>query len=239
MKNSKHISSRLAKKQQRKLAKQTAIIIFITLALIIGFLFLVLPNIVRVAFNVLDGDVITQATDDIPPQVPILDAPVEATYSGTIKITGYGEAESEIILVLNGNESDKQIISEQGTFELNAELTEGENSITTYSVDEAKNESLTSKKYSVVLDTENPTIEISEPENGSTITLRKNQITTIKGITEPNAKIFINGRLSYADSEGNFSGTYTLEEGENKVLVKAVDKAENESETELTLNFAY
>ncbi|NCN87464.1 MAG: hypothetical protein GW941_01060 [Candidatus Pacebacteria bacterium] len=239
MKTSKPISSRLAKKEHRKLAQQTAIIIFVILALILGFLFLILPNIVRVAFNVLDGDVITNSSDDIPPQVPILDAPVEATYSGTIKLTGYGEAKSEVILVLNGDEADKKIITDEGTFELDAELTEGENSITTYSVDEAKNESLTSKKYSITLDKELPTIQIEEPENESTITLRKNQITTIKGLTEPNARVFISGRLSVANSEGNFTGTYSLQEGENKILIKAIDKAGNESESELTVNFAY
>ncbi|NCN03598.1 MAG: hypothetical protein GW942_00820 [Candidatus Pacebacteria bacterium] len=239
MQTNRPISSRLAQKQQRKLAQQTAVIIVVILALILGFLFLVLPNVVRVAFNVIDGDVITNSTDDIPPQVPILDAPVEATNSGKIKITGYGEAKSEVILILNGEESDKKIISDEGTFELEAELTEGENSITTYSVDEAKNESLTTRKYSIVLDTENPTIEIEEPENESRITLRKNQVTSVKGITEPNARVFIGGRLSFANSEGNFAGTYSLEEGDNKILIKAVDKAGNESEIELTVNFAY
>jgi bacillopeptidase F len=239
MQTNRPISSRLAKKQQRKLAQQTAVIIFVILTLILGFLFLILPNIVRVAFNVIDGDVITNSTDDIPPQVPILDAPVEATNSGTIKISGYGEAKSEVILVLNGEESDKKMISDEGTFELEAELTEGENSITTYSVDEAKNESLASRKYSIILDTENPTIEIEEPENESRITLRKNQVTTVRGTTEANARVFIGGRLSFANSEGNFAGTYSLEEGDNKIIIKAVDKAGNESEIELTVNFAY
>jgi large repetitive protein len=239
MPTNKPISSRLAKKQQRKLAQQTALIIFLILALILGFLFLILPNIVRVAFNVLDGDVITNSSDDIPPQIPILDAPVEATYSGTIKLTGFGEAKSKIVLVLNGNESDEQTISDEGTFELSADLTEGENSLTTYAIDEAKNESLTSRKYAVTLDTETPTIEIEEPENESRITLRKNQITTVKGLTEPNAKVYIGGRLSFANSDGNFAGTYSLTEGDNKIPVRAVDKAGNELELELTINFAY
>ena len=234
-----NMTSRLAKKQQRKMAQQTAVIIFLILALILGFLFFILPNIVRVAFNVLDGDTITENSDTIPPQVPILEAPVEATFSGTVKLRGYGEPKSTIKLVLNGEESDQQTVSDEGDFELTAELTEGENSITAYAIDEAKNESLTSKKYTVILDTENPTIEIEEPTDGARITLRKNQITTVKGITEPNAKVFIGGRLSFANSEGSFAGSYSLQEGDNEIEVRAVDKAGNETIQKLTLNFAY
>lgn len=239
MSATKPISSRIAKKQQKKLAQQTALIIFLILILILGFLFLILPNIVRVAFNVLDGDVITNSTDDIPPQTPILNAPVEATYSATIKLSGFGEAKSEVVLVLNGNEAEKQIIDDDGTFELETQLTEGENTIATYAIDKAKNESLSSKKYYITLDTQVPSIEIETPENNSRITLRKNQITTVKGTAEPNSKVYIENRLSFADSEGNFSGTYSLTEGDNKITVKAVDKAGNTSELELLVNFAY
>lgn len=233
------MTSRLAKKQQRKMAQQTAIILFLILALILGFLFFILPNIVRVAFNVLDGDVVTENSDTIPPQIPILEAPVEATFSGTVKLKGYGEPKSTIKLVLNGEESDEQTVSDEGDFELTAELTEGENSITAYAIDEAENESLTSKKYTVILDTENPTIEIEEPVDGSRITLRKNQITTVKGVTEPNAKVFIGGRLSFANSEGSFAGTYSLQEGDNEIEIRAIDKAGNETTQKLTVNFAY
>ena len=235
----KPVSSRLAKKQQKKLAQQTIIIIFIIFALILGFLFLVLPNIVRVAFNVLDGDVITNSSDNIPPQVPILNAPVEATHSGTINLSGFGEAKSEIILILNGEETETKTISDEGEFSFDATLTEGENTITTYAIDEAKNESLTSRKFNITLDTEVPTIEIETPENDSRITLRKNQITSVKGITEPNAKVYIGERLSFANSDGNFAGTYSLKEGENKISIRAIDKAGNQSELELTINFAY
>lgn len=235
----KPVSSRLAKKQQKKLAQQTVLIIFIIFALILGFLFLVLPNIVRVAFNVLDGDVITNSSDNIPPQIPILNAPVEATHSGSINLSGFGEAKSEVILVLNGEEVEKKTISDEGEFSFDVTLTEGENTITTYAIDEAQNESFTSRKYNIILDTQSPTIEIETPENDSRITLRKNQITAVKGTTEPNAKVYIGGRLSFANSEGNFAGTYSLTEGDNKILIRSVDKAGNQSELELTINFAY
>lgn len=235
----KPVTSRLAKKEQKKLITQTALMFALVVFIILAFLFFVLPNIVRIAFNVLDSDPIAKSEDTVPPQVPILSAPVEATYSAQISLSGFGEAKSEIILVVNGNEADKKVIADDGTFSFDVALTEGENSIGTFSKDTAQNESALSKKYSVVLDTTIPTIEIESPKSGDRITLRKNQITTIKGKTEPKARVFIDSRLVLADSEGGFQGSYNLKEGDNKIIIKAVDPAGNQSETELTVNFAY
>jgi len=235
----KPVTSRLAKKEQKNLITQTALMFGLVVFLILAFLFFVLPNIVRIAFNVLDSDPIAKSEDTIPPQVPILSAPVEATYSAQVSLSGYGEAKSEIILVLNGNEADKKTIADDGTFSFDVTLTEGENSLATFSKDTAQNESVLSKKYTVVLDVTTPTIEIESPKDGDRITLRKNQITTIKGKTEPKARVFIDSRLVLADAEGNFQGSYNLQEGDNKIIIKATDAAGNQTEKELTVNFAY
>lgn len=235
----KPVTSRLAKREQKKLMTQTALTFVLVAVIILGFLFLVLPNIVRVAFNVLDSDPIAGSEDTVPPQVPILAAPAEATYSAQIILSGYGEAKSEVILVVNGNETETKTIADDGTFSFEVALSEGENSLTAYSRDQAKNESMTGKKYLVVFDATAPTIEIETPADGERITLRKNQITTIKGKTEPKARIFIEDRLVLADGEGNFQGSYNLQEGDNKIKIKAIDQAGNQSETELTINFAY
>lgn len=239
MPNDKPVPSRLAKKEQKKLMTQTALTLSLVVVIILVFLFFVLPNIVRVAFNVLDADPIAKSEDTLPPQIPILEAPVEATFSSQIKLSGYGEAKSEIILVVNGNEVDKKIIADDGTFSLDVTLTDGENTITTFSKDEAQNESSASKKFIVILDTTVPTIEIESPQDGERITLRKNQITTIKGKTEPRAKVFIDSRLVLADQEGNFQGNYNLQEGDNKIIIRAIDLAGNQSESSLLVNFAY
>lgn len=235
----KPVTSRLAKKEQKKLITQTALMFGLVVFLILAFLFFVLPNIVRVAFNVLDSDPIAKSEDTIPPQVPILSAPVEATHSAQISLSGYGEAKSEVILVLNGNEADKKTIADDGTFSFDVTLTEGENSLATFSKDAAQNESVLSKKFTVIMDATAPTIEIESPKDGDRITLRKNQITTIKGKTEPKARVFIDSRLVLADAEGNFQGSYNLQEGDNKIIIKATDAAGNQSEKELVINFAY
>jgi len=239
MKRKQPLTPRLAKKEQKRLARQTALIFIFTLLLLGGFVFFALPNVVRVAFNVLDSDPVAGLGDTIPPQIPILSAPVSATHSAQIKISGFGEAGSEVVLVLSGEETDKQQIDEEGQFEFMVELTEGENSITTYAIDEADNESIASKSYSVLLDSEAPTLEIESPEAGSTITLRKNQLTTIAGKTEPKAKVYVGGKLTFANADGEFSTTYNLSEGENKIEIRAQDSAGNLTKQELIVNFAY
>lgn len=233
------LTPRLARKEQKRLARQTALIFIFTLLLVGGFVFFALPNVVRVAFNVLDSDPVSELEDIIPPQIPILSAPVTATHSAQIKISGFGEANSKVVLVLSGEEVDEQQIDEEGQFEFIVELTEGENSIATYAVDEAQNESIVSKRYFVLLDSQAPTLEIESPEADSTITLRKNQLTTIVGKTEPGAKVYVGGKLTFAGENGSFSTTYNLSEGENKIEIKAQDSAGNTTQQELVVNFAY
>lgn len=233
------LTPRLAKKEQKKLIKQTLLIFIFTVFLLGGFFWLVLPNVVRLAFNFLDKDPIAKTEDTIPPQIPILSAPVEATNSALIKISGFGEVKSEVVLLLSGQEMERKKIDDQRQFEFEVELTEGENIITAYAIDEADNESLTSKKYNVLFDSTAPILTIETPANGSTITLRKNQLTTIKGKTESKAKVYVGGKLTFAGADGSFSTTYNLNEGENKIEIRAQDSAGNETKQELVVNFAY
>lgn len=233
------VPSRLARKEQRKLVTQTAATLILVVVIILAFLFLVLPNIVRIAFNVLDTDPVAKSDDTIPPQVPILAAPPEATFSAQVAISGYGEAKSKVILVLNGTDSETKTIADDGTFSFNVTLTPGENTVAAFSRDTAGNESSPSKKFTIISDNEIPTITIESPKDGERITLRKNQITPIKGLTEPRARVFIDSRLVLADSAGNFTGTYTLQEGDNKIKIRSIDPAGNQGEIELTVNFAY
>lgn len=233
------VPSRLAKKEQRKLVTQTAATLVLVVVIILTFLFLVLPNIVRIAFNVLETDPVAKSDDTIPPQIPILAAPPEATFSAQVVVTGFGEAKSEIVMVLNGTNTETKTINDDGTFSFDVTLTPGENTIATLSRDTAKNESGLSRKFTILSDNEIPTITIETPKDGERITLRKNQITTIKGLTEAKARVFIDSRLVLADNAGNFSGPYTLKEGENKIKVRSLDLAGNQGEIELTINFAY
>ncbi len=60
---------------------------------------------------------------------------------------------------------------------------------------------------------------------------------TVKGSTVPAAEVSINDLDVTADTKGNFSGTITLDEGDNPISIMAVDENGNYSETELTITY--
>ncbi len=76
-------------------------------------------------------------------------------------------------------------------------------------------------------------LEIDYPTNGITV----NQSTiTLTGKTIPGAEIFINDIQLRAKSDGLFSATINLEEGENVLIVIANDDQGNYLEKEITVN---
>lgn len=231
--------SRLTKRQQQKMVRQTIWITLTSVALLAAFIFFIIPQLIRFAGNVLDSGSLIETEDQVPPQVPVLSAPPTATNSATLPISGAGEAEAEAVLVVNGQEIERVTINGEGEFELEAPLTEGENSLVVYSVDQAENDSIQTKKYKITLDTTAPTIELEQPQDGDSFELRKNQLLEIKGQTEPQTKVYINNRLVYADGEGYFSTKHQLSEGENKLKFRVVDRGGNIAEKEITVSFRY
>jgi len=232
-----HVSSRLAKTEQKKVVQQTVLLSLGAIALFLTFLFVILPGLIRFLTAVIGTQTIIQSDDTLPPQVPILAAPVAATYSAQLKLTGYGEASSELVILLNAAELTRQKIADDGSFEVELTVPDGDNTLAAYAIDAAGNQSATSREYAVKIDQEKPTIEVSEPQNGVQIESRKNQLLTIKGTTEKKAKVYINGRITYADAEGLFHTTYQLSEGENKLEIRAEDEAGNQTQTELIVTF--
>ncbi len=231
-------TSRLARKEQKKAVKQTITYLTAAVILVAAFIFIIVPGFLRFVAGI--SNTATQdSSDTLPPQVPVIAAPVAATSSATLGISGYGEAQSEVVLVVNGSEFERKTLGDDGTFTASISLTEGENTLTAYAIDQNKNESSTGKTFSVIYDSEPPKLEISEPQPDQHIELRKNQVVTIKGMTDPNNRVTVNGRLVFANSEGAFTSTYQLTEGENKLLVEAEDKAGNKTSKEIIVTFKF
>lgn len=231
------VSSRRAKTESKKMFRQTILMMIASIAIIIIFLFLVLPTLLKFVSGQ-GGDTIFSGEDTIAPQTPIISAPVSATNSAKLTINGYGEKDATVYLILNGSErADSKVEEEDGKFEISVDLDNGENKVKLYAEDDSQNQSENTREYSVVFDNIAPTLELESPTDGQQIELRKNQVTTIKGMTEANAKVAINGRVTRADSEGSFSTTYQLQEGDNKLQFVITDDAGNSTEQEITVKF--
>lgn len=230
------VTSRLARREQTKLVRQTVVFAGLAIIIFVLFLFVILPQVIKFATG-RDTGLVSKQSDTIPPQVPIISAPVSATNSATLPLKGVGEPQAQAVVIVNSHELEHVTIDDQGDFSVDVPLTEGENAITIHSVDAAGNESLKSQTYRVTLDTEAPKITVDQPQDGQTIELRKNQVTQIKGTTEANAQVYINDHLTYANGAGAFSLSYQLQEGSNALDIRAIDPAGNQAETKLTVTF--
>lgn len=59
----------------------------------------------------------------------------------------------------------------------------------------------------------------------------------VRGKTAPRAEVSVNEKEITAESNGNFSTTLTLDEGENTIFITSVDDDGNSAETEIVVNF--
>lgn len=232
----KRVSSRLAKKKKKELTKQSLVLLVLSLLLGLLFIFFILPSAVRLFFEILDQETNLTQVSTIPPQPPILAAPPRYTKQSEIDLEGYGKPGAMLHLVVNNQKQDEVEIDEEGQFSVTAKLQEGENRVLLYSSDEAGNESI-DKVYQINKDTKPPEIKIGFPDDGASFHLREDQIITIRGETKPQAKVYINDVLTYANSQGRFNYRFALKQGENKIEIIVEDQAGNQSEQELTVRY--
>ena len=214
-------------------------LLLVAVGILLAFLFVVLPSFIGFVNNFFNSADPFQQTDAIPPQIPIVSAPVSATNSATLVISGFGEPVSQLVAVHNGAKQEALTIAEDGSFKQEIELQDGENTLSFYSIDEAKNESALTKDYSVLFDAAPPVVAILEPADGSSFESRAQQTITLKGEVQEEwgAKVYINSRVIFPKEDGLFSYAIRLEEGENTIEVRAEDKAGNTSTTTVKYNF--
>lgn len=239
MKQSKQVNSRLAKREQTKLARQTAVIIFTAIVLVIIFIFVALPAVIRFASDGTTTDSLQQSNQDIPPQTPSIGAPPAAVAEKKVVVSGYSEAESEVIAVINGEEGPRIFAGEDGAFELELPLNEGENTVSFYAQNSTGLESGLSRQYTVQALTTAPKLVVNEPQPDQIFETASNRSITINGETQPGSRVFLNDRLLITNAEGVFRGTHRLEEGNNELKFKVVDAAGNETEESFSVEFRY
>ena len=122
----------------------------------------------------------------------------------------------------------------------NDTLDEGTNTIYARATDTSGNTQTTSITVSVVLpDSVKPTIVISNPSEGDTLTSTS---ITVKGTTSDNkgiSKVEISDDgTNWIDTTGttSWSGTLTLNEGSNTIYARVTDTSGNTQTTSITVN---
>jgi hypothetical protein len=234
----KRVTSRLANKQRKELTKQS--IVLIALSIIIGLLFLliILPHGVRLFFRILDQQVDLTQREEIAPLPPMASLTQDITNESQVEISGFGEANSVIKVEVNNKFSQEKETNDSGEFKVSIDLIEGENIIRLINVNENGVES-SPRIFTITKDTSAPEIIITHPEDGAEFKLREEEIIQVQGETKPRSEVYLNDRLSYADSNGFFSIRHQLKSGENILSIRVVDRAGNETEKEIIVYYQY
>ena len=115
-------------------------------------------------------------------------------------------------------------------FNLTIFLTEGQNTISVRAQDAAGN--LLSKSRQVVLDTVAPSLEVSEPLDGSATS---NDSVFVVGVAEPGSVVRIQGAVVVVGFSGDFGSEVRLGAGANNITVQAEDAAGNVKEISLNV----
>jgi len=168
---------------------------------------------------------------------PILDTTLTATNSATIDISGNAAAKESVSLYVNDAMVDQVNTKDDGSFTFkNVSLTKGANLIKA----KAKNgssESAYTDSYTVTYNNVAPSLTIDQPTDGQTFS-QSQKSQQVKGKTDPNIRVTINGFWAVTDDKGNYSYNMQLQNGDNKIDVVASDTAGNKTEKVITVHLS-
>jgi len=167
---------------------------------------------------------------------PVLSVPYEATNTAQIDIKGFATSGSRVRIYINDEKQSEADADSDGTFVVKKiSLNLGTNNIYGKTLDDKDRESLTSKTVRLIYDDEKPKLEVSSPTDNQVVHGDKKIKAT--GQTEPEAKVFINDTQVILSSDGHFSSDYSLNDGDNNISIKAIDKASNSTEVARKVTF--
>lgn len=233
--------SRLARKESKRMMRQSVLLIIVTIGILWAVVRYGVPALVQFAGflgEVRSSSQPIEQNDTIAPFVPQLSVTYEATPSAQIDLSGFAESGATIMLFNNGNKVDEKTVDGQGNFVFDGvRLRDGSNKFTARALDGAGNESGLSQEYEIVYDEVPPELSIDSPTQGEEFFGSQERVIEVSGTSEPEARVYVNERFAFVGSDGNYRASINLEEGENVLVVRAVDAAGNESIEQVTVNF--
>lgn len=168
-------------------------------------------------------------------QQPTLEIPYEATNSAQISIDGFGAVSVNVDLFVN-NRKVRTTSDKNGTFYFSdVQLVSGDNEIYAVTTDRSSTKEAKSDISTVTYDNKKPTLTLDNVTDGQQFELN-NQIT-IKGKLDEDGTLYINDRFIMVNSDKTFSADYTLQDGDNVLKFRAIDKAGNFVEKEIKVIF--
>ncbi len=234
------MESRLNRNLERKSKQRFILTIAGTILILILLLRFGVPLLVNFSLfiaGVKSNSSSSQTTNSQFVSPPILDTTLTATNSASIDISGNAAANESVKLYVNNTAVDEVNTQSDGSFTFKGvTLTQGGNEISA----KAKNgnsESAMSDSVSITYATNVPALSIDQPSDGQGFSGDQKTVT-VKGKTDPNIRVTVNGFWAVTDATGNYSYTLSLQSGDNKIDVIASDTAGNKAEKVITVHYS-
>lgn len=163
-------------------------------------------------------------TTDVYGSVDVDQIPV-ATNSATIVVSGSVVNFDILAFYINGKKIGEKELSGTNNFsEEIGDLKKGNNEVYVRAMTSDKKNSKKTNTFTVFYKSEKPKLEITEPADRTTV---NNPEVTIKGKTDKEVFIRVNGLPVVVNAQGDFDATVRLKEGENIITIEAEDIAGN------------
>lgn len=233
------VYSRLMRHEERKQQKRLVLALGGILGIII--LLFVFGLKILVGFSLLidrsRGAAIPQqqAQELILP--PILDSLPEATNSASITITGKSDPGVKIVFYIDEEESATLPVDSDGSFSLTKKLAEGDHTVSVKAKNEKGTLSDLSNVITVAIMRKKPELTVTDPGEGARIVGENNTIV-VKGKTSSENTVTVNDRFAVVGSDGSFSLTFGLPEGETTLHIVATDPAGNQESTDRSVSYS-
>lgn len=154
----------------------------------------------------------------LPPDLVVLNPP-NGLWINQRMLSVQGKVTAGVGVKVNGNDAK---VDEQGNFNVDIVLEEGENVVRVEATDAVGNVSVEERR--VYLRTRPPTLSLTTVRDGMTV---REPSLLVVGRTEPQTQVRLNGHDLAVDTQGGFQGLVNLVEGENIIRVEALDRAGN------------
>ena len=234
------MANRLTKAQEKKALHKAILSVIGIIIILILLIKVAIPGLINFSLFLAnlrgDGNTTTSSSSQSAPSYvmpPIFTTTLTATNSAKITLNGTAQANEQVILYINNNPVDTVDVKKDGTFVFSNEtLSPGANTITAKAKSN-KTLSAFSQSLNVTFANNAPTLTIDTPHDGDHI---GDATVVVAGKTDPDDKVTVNGFWAIVDSNGQYSYTLTLQNGDNQITVVAQDNAGNQTTKTLKVN---
>lgn len=226
-------------RQMEEQTKRTILVSSLgSIALIAGLILLGPKIISSMSLLVQSNDTSTSSNSgaNVIVTSPILDPLPISTNSARLIVSGQAQKDRQIKLYVNDTKMGTQDTDSDGSFRFtNVKLSEGENDVRAVSIS-GDTESNSSRSQTVRYISKAPELTVDSPTDDQEVHGGDRKVT-VSGKSDPGVQISVNGVFALSNSDGSFSFTLAIQEGDNTVTISATDDAGNH--TDITRHVKY